>query len=116
MSGVDPHTLSGGPLEYSFLKSCGIALLGEADGPFAVHRKTDQALVLFRTNERNCLHVSFEDDFALYPFELALEHSASFTVKDGEVTCVIGKATGRGSSYSEAAMRTLIAMKQVDEK
>ncbi len=113
---TDPQTLCGNLLEYSFLQSCGVALLGKADGPFAIHSTSHNSLLLFGANDSNYAKTSFEDAHALYPFDVALEHSASFSVSNGVVTCVMGKSTSTGSTYSEAAMRALIAMKQVADK
>lgn len=115
MRKTDPHTLSGNLLEFSFLQSCGVALLGKAEGPFAIHSTRHNSLLLFGATESNYAKTSFEDGHALYPFDVALEHSASFFVNDGVVTCVMGKSTCTGSTYSEAAMRALIAMKQVED-
>ena len=109
---LDSQKLAAGALEHAFFTSCGLAVLGNADGPFALHDEGENSLILMRTDDTNHAHVSFEKNFSTYPLQIALEHSANFTVENGVVTCVIGTIAKTGASYIEAAMRAVISVRR----
>ena len=118
MSDIDPKTLSGSKLEYFFLAACDVALFGVSEGPFALRSSEDNSLILFGADDSNTSHASYEDGFASLIFEVALKHAAKFSVTAGEAVCEIVQAgiIASGKSYAEAAMRALIALKQLTGK
>lgn len=109
MSETKPSELSGTELTYELLRSQGISLFGEPQGPFAIASSTAQRLLVFGGDGSNVRHTSFEDDDALYPLEVAQRLGASFSVEGTIVTCRIGEIIASGKNYCEAAMRGLIA-------
>jgi hypothetical protein len=112
MQTLNPQLLDDGPLEYAFFESCGIEVFGSADGPFVMRLNNgNNALLMFRANDENIEHVNLKDPLSLFPFVFALRYSASFTVNDGVVSCQIGEVISTGLSYSQAAMRAAVALK-----
>lgn len=109
MSETKPSQLSGTELTYEWLRSEGISLFGEPQGPFAIASRTMQKLLVFGGDGTNVRHISFEDDDALAPLEVAQRLGASFSVEGKIVTCRIGETITSGKNYCEAAMRGLIA-------
>lgn len=109
LSETELSQLSGTELVYELLKSQGIEVFGERQGPFSIASRTKQELLVFGGNEHNVKHISFDDDDAFYPLEVAQRLGANFSVEGETVTCSIGKTITTGKSYCEAAMRGLIA-------
>lgn len=108
--------LSSTELTYDLLKSQGIELFGLRQGPFAITSRTKKELLVFGGDERNVKHISFEDDDALYPLEIAQRLGAHFLVEGEKVTCRIGETIASGKNYCEAAMRGLIAHRMSNEQ
>ncbi len=109
MSESKQAQLSGVELIYEMLKSFGIEIFGERQGPFAIASRTKRELLVFGGDERNVKYMAFEDVDALYPLEIAQSLKANFSVEGHTVTCRIGKTITSGKNYCEAAMRGLIA-------
>ena len=110
-------TLSGSELEHAFLRAINVQLLGSSEGPFAAYDFQNKKLLVFGAAHGSVEETSFDDDYSLMPLEIAKRNRASFHV-DGElVFCEIGCVRASGRSYSEAAMRALVAkLKPVETK
>jgi hypothetical protein len=101
--------LSGHELEHAFLSAINVPLLGLSEGPFAAYDFENKKLLVFGAVHGSVEATSFDDDYSLMPLELAKRNGASFHV-DGElVFCEMGSVRASGRSYSEAAMRALVA-------
>jgi hypothetical protein len=100
--------LSGPELIYELLKSQGMEVFGERQGPFSIASRTKKELLIFGGNEHNVIHISFEEDDAYFPLDIAQSLGANFSVDQKTVTCRIDEITTTGKSYCEAAMRGVI--------
>lgn len=106
---TDPHLLSGSDLAHEFIKMTTTApMISPAPGFFAVSTIGTKELIVFGAERGAVRHLSFDDDVALFPMEIAQKRNASFSVKGEVVTCNLAGTTATGSSYVEAAMRALL--------
>lgn len=109
MNEAPPPALSGPELEHAFLRAMNVQLLGLSQGPFAAYDIRNRKLLVFGSSDGCVEATSLVDHYALMPLEIAKRNGASFHV-DGElVYCEIGSVRASGKSYSEAAMRALVA-------
>jgi hypothetical protein len=117
MQQVNPQYLADSALEYTYLESCGFDVFGSMEGPFVIKNATDNSLLIFRADDDHLVeYMTFSDPASMHPFDVALKYSASFSVKDGVVTCSFEFVTGIGLTYCQAAMRAVIMFNQKSER
>lgn len=108
MCDADIERLDGVALEYEFCRAMGKEVFGRHGGSFVV-RGSDGSLGLFEAEDDPVSRLSLCDSDVLYPLDVARKLDASFVAIGGVVTCRIGKVEAEGNSYSEAAMRAVVA-------
>ena len=107
-----PERLSGGELEYAFLKACGIDVVGSPQGPFAIYNNGSLCIsrwAMSNTGFEKVEWTSWQDETVLLPFQLAADVRADLVWKGHELTCKIDDVVVQGRSYPEAVMRGLLA-------
>ena len=104
-----PEKLDGLSLEYAFLKALKFDIIGHPDGPFALYEE-DRNIVLIFCDSPNIdtINTRLTTNSADLPLNIAKSFSASFSVQNGIVTCVMDGHEGRGDNYPEAAMRAFV--------
>jgi hypothetical protein len=113
MSSCDDLSL-GPRLEYLFAKAAGFEMFGEEGGPFALRDKENEQIAVFGGSPP--VHASFTGNFANVPLKMAQKLGASLTAVGDLVVCEIGTIRKVGDTYSEAAMRAVIAHLAGDKK
>ena len=109
MNELQASSLSGSELEHAYLSAINVQLLGLSEGPFAAYDIQNNKLLVFGSTHGSVEVTSLDDHYSLMPLETAKRYGASFHVDGDTVFCEIGNLRASGRSYSEAAMRALVA-------
>ena len=83
-------------------------VLGSPKSVFATFEPQLDQLCVFTREDRFLHIIPYHTDGMLAALSCAQANGASFSVSGEDVICVIEDVSARGSSYGEAALRTLL--------
>lgn len=107
---ASPESLSGMALLHAAYSQEGTSLVGSPTAGFAYYLNSTDTIVVVSENDKKVRNVSPDTIFATDVMDVAQDLGASFTVARGTVVCNIRGVSQSGCTYSEAALRTILAL------
>lgn len=109
LESTEPEHLSAMELVYALYAEEAANLVGSPSAGFAYFLEGADTLVVVSDDPRKVRHVSMESIMATDAMKVAQELGASFMPMGNLIICNINGISQTGSSYSEAAMRAILA-------
>lgn len=112
---VEPENLSAMDLVYAVFAEEGDLLVGSPSAGFAYFVESSDTLVVVSADSKKIKHVPVERVMATDAMVAAQELGATFMIFGNQAICNIKGISQVGSSYSEAALRAILAYVRLEK-